>query len=67
MEGIQDLEKYIKAKGMKKSFLYEKLGISHTAWQRRITGKTPFRVKEVKILCELLDIPTEEMTKIFFG
>lgn len=67
MISVQDLELYIKKSGLKKSFLCKQLGISSNAWNRRMHGKTDMKVSEVQLLIDLLDIPNNEISKIFFN
>ena len=61
------LEKRISNKGMKKSYIADKLGISRTSLLNKMCGKTEFVASEIGTLCGLLDITPGEMKAIFFS
>ena len=62
------LEKRIQQKGLKKSYIAERLGISRATLCSMLNNRTEFRVSQVRILCELLDINDEEtLLAIFFS
>lgn len=53
--------------GLKIGFICEKLGISRTAFGKKMRGDTPFRVVEVFVLCVLLSITEQEKEEIFLS
>jgi len=59
------LDEYIEKSGRKLGYIIEKLGISRQAFDRKRRSVTPFRVAEVYVLCDVLDIPPEDKEKIF--
>lgn len=50
------LEKLIKASGLKKKFIAEKLGICRQQLNKKIAGLVQFTGPEIKILCKLLNL-----------
>lgn len=67
MVNTQLLDEKIEASGLKNSFIYEKLGISKTAYCKKKNNKTPFRLSEIYVICDLVKIPDEEKSSIFFA
>lgn len=63
----QLLEEAIANSGLKQSFIIEKLGISGQAYNKKKKNETPFRVAEAYVICDLLDIPEEKRSAIFFS
>lgn len=62
------LEERIKASGMKKAFIAEKLELSPTGLWKKMRGEREFKASEMKTLCDLLGINNmDEMAKIFFA
>ena len=62
------LEDRIQQKGLKKSYIAERLGISRATLSSMLNGKTEFRLSHVRTLCKLLDIRDEEtLLAIFFN
>lgn len=59
------LEDYIKNSGFKVSYLADQLGISLTAFYKKLDSKIAFRASEVFTLCVLLGISNEDKKKIF--
>lgn len=59
------LKEKISASGIKIGFLCEKLALSRQGFNKKINGKTAFKVAEVFVLCVLLSISDEEKEKIF--
>lgn len=60
MTNTQLLEKKIKQSGLKPGFIYEKLGLSRQGFYNKKNNVTKFRLTEVYVLCDLLDIKDEE-------
>lgn len=61
------LQKCIQDTGVKKVYLEHKLGLSHQGFYNKLVGKSEFTVKEITILCELLNINRSLREKIFFA
>ena len=54
--------------GIKTKFIYERLGISRQGYYNRLNGKTPFKLTEVQVLCDILHITSlREKNDIFFS
>lgn len=62
------LEKAIKAKGVKKAFLAEKIGLSPAGFCNCLNNRAEFKASQINALCELLDIKSlAEKEAIFFA
>lgn len=59
------LEERIARSGLKKAFIVEKLGISRTAFDKKMKGAIPFRAAEVYVIKDLCRIDDKEAVKIF--
>ena len=46
--------------------LNERVGMSTGAFSNKINSKTDFTDKEIYVICELLNIPLEEIKQYFF-
>ena len=58
----------IESSGLKLGFIAEKLGISYNWLKKKIDGEVPFKVYEVQILCNVLNIrDLQEKENIFFA
>lgn len=68
MTDVVLLNKKIEESGLKTKVFYERLGISRAAWYLKRSGKSPFTVREIQILCDILGITSlREKEHIFFG
>lgn len=68
MTNTELLEKLIRDKGLKLSFIAAKLGISRQALHKKIKGLVPFNGPEIKIMCELVGLKTWAKIKpVFFA
>lgn len=61
----EQLNKKIDNSGLKINYLCEVLALSRQGFDKKRNGKTPFRVPEVYVLCDLLSITAEERSSIF--
>lgn len=62
------LEKAIKAKGVKKAFLAEKIGLSPAGFCNCLNNRAEFKASQINTLCELLGIENlAEKEAIFFA
>ena len=61
------LDEKIKESGLPEDYIYSNLDITRQSWSNKKLGKQPFRVPEVYMLCDMLNITdTEEKAKIFY-
>lgn len=61
------LEEAIKAKGLKKSFLAEKIGLSAAGFYNCLNNRAEFKASQINTLCDLLGIvDLAEKEAIFF-
>ena len=60
------LEQKIKQKGLKKGFIAEAIGVSRSTFCALLGGKSEFKVSQIRVLCELLDIHDDETVKAIF-
>lgn len=65
MNKLNKLKGRIKEKKMTYSFLSTELGISLSAFNNKINGRSTFDIVEASALSSLLDIPPQEVV-IFF-
>lgn len=66
MINTQLLDEKIRQSGLKQNFIVDKIGISNQAFSKKKNNKTPFRVSEIYVICDLLDITDDERMNIFF-
>lgn len=51
--------------GLKYTYIAKRLGISEAAFVRKRQGKIPFKVSEIKILRDILNLTDKEVSKLF--
>lgn len=62
------LDKKIEESGLRRAFIYEKLGITRSAWAHKRSGKSDFTAAQIQTLCETLHITRlSEKEQIFFA
>ena len=62
------LEKLINDSGLKLSFIAQKLGITRQALYKKIKGLVQFTGREIKIMCDLLNLKTwAKIAPVFFA
>ena len=67
MTDVGLLKEKIEESGLKAEAIAAKLGISRTSWYYKRNNKSPFKVKEINALCEILHITSlREKERIFF-
>lgn len=59
------LRKTLAFKGYTQDQMARRLGISHTAFNRRLNGLTPFSMAEAYTIIRLLNEPMEHMILLF--
>lgn len=68
MVNTQLLNDKIKASGLKKEYIAERLGITRSGFYKKATNGSEFTVKEVNIICDLLSITKlTDKESIFFA
>lgn len=60
------LEDKISESGLKIDYIVENLGLSRQGFSKKRKGITPFKVAEVYVLCDLLNIENADKVKIFY-
>ena len=60
------LEEKIQQSGLKKGYLAERLGVSRATFSALLSNKTEFKVSQIRVLCELLDIHDDETLRAIF-
>lgn len=61
------LKAKIDASGYKMKYVADRIGLTYQGFLNKIRNKTDFTAPEIRGLCELLHIETEEMEQIFFA
>ena len=57
----------LREKGIKKSYIADKLGVTNGTLTAKISGKSDFTVSEMNTVSELLGLTNAEKIAIFFG
>ena len=60
------LEEKIQQSGLKKGYLAERLGVSRATFCALLSNRTEFKVSQIRVLCELLDIHDDETLRAIF-
>ena len=66
MVNAEMLTEAIKDSGLKKASIIEKMGISYSSLQRKISGRTEFKASEIGILKEILGLDDASTRVIFY-
>lgn len=64
---MNEIEKLVKTSGLSKSYIARKLGIARQTLLNKLQGDSTFKVGEIAILKDLLNISLDDMNKIFFN
>lgn len=64
---MNEIEKLVKTSGLSKSYIARKLGIARQTLLNKLQGNSTFKVGEIAILKDLLNISMDDMNKIFFN
>ena len=68
MTNTELLEEKIKQSGLKKGFIAKKIGVAPNTLTALINNKSEFKVKQMRTICEILQISDEEeIHAIFFN
>lgn len=63
---IEVLKKIIKKKGLKLSYIAEKLELSYTSIRKKMCGEVEFKASEISKLKAILNLGDKEINLIFF-
>lgn len=66
MTNATKLQNKITQSGLKLSFIAEQLGITRFSLSKKLEGITEFKTSEIKKICLVLHITSEEIPSIFF-
>ena len=67
MIDAQLLDDKIESSGLKIGYIVDKIGISRQAFDKKRKGLISFRISEIYVICDLLNITDdEEKAKIFY-
>ena len=61
------LQQKIEESGLKISYIVTKLGISDQAFRNKMNGITSFKLDEIQVLCNVLNLYAEDRDLIFFA
>lgn len=67
MVNTQLLDMKIEESGLRIGYIIEKIGLSRNGFDKKRKGKTPFRIAEIYVLCDLLRLSDSEKSEIFFA
>lgn len=68
MTNTAKLNEYIRASGLKKSYIAKALGVADSTLSRKINNAQGFMAEEISALCAILGIDSlEEKEAIFFA
>lgn len=67
MVNAQLLDDKINESGLRSEYIYKNLGLSRASFSKRKKGNTPFKVAEIYVLSDILNLSEEEKKKIFFA
>lgn len=67
MVDTQLLDEKIKESGVKKTSLYEAMGISHNGFYKKLRGKTPWRMSEIFVIKTMCRLSDADANNIFFA
>lgn len=66
MIDLKKLNKEIINSGLRKSWIAEKLGISYQSFWNKLKGKRTFKINEVILLSNILNLTFDKRERIFF-
>lgn len=64
---MNEIEKLVKTSGLSKSYIARKLGIARQTLLNKLQGNSTFKIGEIAILKDLLNISMDDVNKIFFN
>ncbi len=67
MTNTKLLEQIIKDSGLKKGYIAERLGVSRAGLLNLINNRAEFKVSQIRVLCNLLNLTDTQRNVIFFA
>ena len=67
MTDVKRLKEAIKASGLKKTFIAEKLNVSYQGYLKKENGQSYFTSRDISILKDLLRLSNKEVSEIFLS
>ena len=68
MTNTKELERFIEASGLKKSYIAKALGLSRQGYANKEQNRSSFTATEISILCKLLNITSlKDKELVFFA
>lgn len=64
---MNEIEKLVKTSGLSKSYVARKLGIARQTLLNKLQGRSQFKIGEIKVLNDLLNIAPDDVNRIFFN
>ena len=58
---------FVKRAGFKNKDIAEAIGITPAGYTLKISNKSDFRQREIKTICDLLELTVEERDRVFFA
>lgn len=66
MTNVKLLDEKIRQSGLKKKYLAERIGVSRGTLCSLLNNKTEFKISQIRVLCEILDIKDDETIRAIF-
>lgn len=68
MTNLKLLEEKIKASGLKKAYIADKIGVSASTFSALMNNRAEFKASQISAICKILDIrDNAEIRAIFFA
>lgn len=68
MTNVKMLEEKIKASGLKKAYIADKMGVSASTFSALMNNRAEFKASQIRVICNILDIQDNaEIRAIFFA
>lgn len=68
MTNLKLLEEKIKASGLKKAYIADKIGVSASTFSALMNNRAEFKASQISAICKILDIQDNaEIRAIFFA
>lgn len=67
MINLSQLNERILKSGIKKNHIASEMRITPAGLNKKLTGQSDFKCKEVEVICSILHISHEDMVRIFFA
>ena len=67
MTNTAKLNEIMRASGLDRAFIAQRLGISSSSFENRVNGLTQFKTADISILRDLLNLSNDQIMDIFFS